>query len=316
MMKRPATALLATMLLGGSLLSAQNFDVVLSPEQAAELSPEGARHYSDALEKIDRADPAGALEGLAAAAATDPDNIELQFLVAKYGRARAEVTYGEDSLKYYDMAEMALRRLLGNPRLGPEERARVRRESERIRDGKEKLRARDDARLKDGFKLVLQIREDRLEATGIKQKMAEIQGIEDLLKEEDSEEEEQITREDIWIAYGAPGLAIADDTLKAQTNQNPYAQFGAFGAAAGGFGDPFSATGGGGFADPSIPGGFATDGTGGFADPSMPGGFVPGADPFSAGGGGGTGATPYGDPFSASPAPATSSSYGNPIGFK
>jgi hypothetical protein len=261
---------LAGALLGSSVLMAQDFDVMLTPAQHRELSGEALARYNAALDKIDRVDHATALDELAQAAALAADHIELQFLVAKYARHRAEVSYGEESLRCYDMAEMALRRLLGNPRLGPEERTRVRRESERVREGKENLRARDDARLRDGFRLVTQIREERRDRMGITKREAELHGIEQVLRKQEKEEEAKLTKADIWTAFGAPGLAIVDPVAQA-------GPFGAYGQAAAGF-DPFL---GGGF-DPSIPG-MGNPFAGGGTSPSYvpPAGGAGFADPFA-----------------------------------
>lgn len=282
MSRHPLFLFLAGALLGSSVLMAQDFDVMLTPAQHRELSGPALAHYEAALEKIDRVDNATALDELAQAAALSADHIELQFLVAKYARHRAEVTYGEESLRCYDMAEMALRRLLGNPRLGPDERTRVRRESERVREGKERLRARDDARLRDGFRLVVQIREERRDRMGISQRESELHGIEQVLRQQEKEEETKLTKADIWTAFGAPGLAIVDPVAQAGT-------FGAWGQAAGGF-DPFL-SGGGGF-DPSIPG---------MGDPFAGGG----ASPYGAPGGG----AGFSDPFGAPPGGQQPSSY-------
>lgn len=245
--------------------------------RALGLSPKAEAYYMSALEKTDRIDYMGALDDLAMAAATDTGNIELQFSTVKFSRAFAEVTYGEDSVKLYDNAEQALRRLLANPSLGPEERTRVARESERVRMGKDGLRSRDDARLETGFKVVMMVHDERVDRSNLTRiKPASLNALE--TREEETDD--KLKPEDIWAERAAPGAsffdaakALAQGTGSVTTDALGQAALGAdpFAAGAGGGADPFAAPAGGG-ADP-----FGASDPFGNSNAAPP----PAADPFA-----------------------------------
>jgi len=249
-------------------------DLTLSPAEAATL-PESARAaYDRALMLSDRVDFGGAIDSLGEAAAAAPENVDLQFLLVKASRWRAETTYGEESVKYYDLGESAIRRLLSNPALGPSDRTRVRRESERITAGQENLRARDEARKESGFKLVSAIRQERALRSGLIEEQTNPFAIDALLEEPKAAEEEtkKVSASDIWSMFAAPGYEAP----------KPAGAVPPGGAPGGGFVDPFA--GGGGFAaqDP-----FATPSGDPFGAPvggGDPFGAPPAADPFSGGG--------------------------------
>ncbi len=243
-------------------------DLRLKPAQIEQLSPGARASYQKAQQLADRIDYAGAIDAVAESAAASPEMVDLQFMLIKAARWRAETTYGEESVKYYDHAETAIRRLLSNPTLGPVERARVRRESERVTTGQENLRARDDARNEAGFKLVLNIRTERLAASGLAERSDNPFGIASILEQKDATvEDDRLTAADIWPTYAAPGFEFPRPQLPQQ------GQFFAFGGEFGN--DPFA----GGGADPF--GGGGADPFGGGGDPFGGGG----ADPFGGGGG-------------------------------
>lgn len=253
--------------------SDQGFRVMLAPDQVETLNQVARGHYEEALRMADHVQYEAAVDEVAQAAAAAPDHVELQFLLAKMARGHAEITYGEESLRYYDLAATALRRLLSNPALGPEERIRVSRESDRVTEGRETLRVRDDARMKSGFDLVMQIHRQRRLRSGLEVAQSERGTIDSYLApQEETEESEALTKEDVWPVLGAPGLAL--DVLRpVQYIQPGYGAFpGAYGAEygayPGAYPQPYGAT----------PYGAAPYG----ADP---GAFdTPGADPFSGGG--------------------------------
>lgn len=267
----------------GSMASAQIFQYGLNDAEKATLSPMARASYEEAVFEFDRVNTDAALEQLAVAAAIDTNHISLQFLLVNFARRRAEVNYGEQSMGYYDMAESALRRLLANPDLDPAQRSRVNRESERIREGKEGIRRRDEARLTSGLEVMRHVRNERLVRTGIAARAAEIRSIDEDLRVSDPVVEEGPTLATVWPILGAPGLAI-------DLNPPPPQQFGGmWGMDARGMG----------MMDPTMMYGGWDDGAGGRGGGFGPGpaaapfGAAPGADPFGAPGGG------FGDPFAA-----------------
>lgn len=255
----------------------------LSEEKVASLSPASKESYDRAQYLADRVDFGGAIDALGESASSSPESVDLQFLLVKAARWRAETTYGEESVKYYDLAESAIRRLLANPALGPVDRTRVRRESERVTTGQENLRARDQARGDTGFKLVTLIRQERALRSGLMDDQGNPFAIDALLKEEEAAEEtKKTTAAQIWSMMGAPGYEPPRPAVPAAGAPG---QLGG-----GGFSDPFLTGGGGGFAgtDPfAAPTGDPFGAPAGGADPFA----APAGDPF---GGGGAAA---GDPF-------------------
>ncbi len=307
---RFATLLLASTLLAVSNAPAQRGDALpvrdevmsfdLEKEQLRDLNEEAEEYYRSSLNKADHVDYFGAVNDLSKAAAAQPLHIDLQFLLVKNARKAAEISYGEDSVRFYDYAESALRRLLANPDLGPNERARARRESERVRSGKDAVRARDKQRNDTGFELVKQIHHERLIDNGLTKKQG-TESIADVLKGREKKDTiiERINKSEIWGVLGAPGLntpeaqQAAAGTATAVAGAAPATAFGtpppAAGAAPAGANqtfqakNPFESGGAGGAGDPFSSAGSADPfaGGGGASDPFAGGGAQ---DPFSAGG--------------------------------
>ena len=248
--------MLAAILGFASPSPAQNLGVMLSPEQFQALPQDARPFYQRALEHADRIDYQGAVDEMAHAAELAPNNIEIQFLVEKCARYLAEISYDEVSLKNFDYAETALRRLLANSTLGPEERARALRESQKISESKNGLRARDEQRLKDGLDLVMSIHDRRLESSS-----GSNEGAQKLLEQSRERTQKQQDEESIY-----PWMRITGE-LGSGSGGGGVAAAGAALAAGAGVPDPF-ATGGG---------EAAVDTSGGFGDAG--GGFDPFANP-------------------------------------
>lgn len=191
-----------------SPVGAQMIDASLESAERSALNSSAREAYDRAMQYFDRVNLEAGIEALAVAAEADEDHIAVQFLLARYARARAEWAYGEEALRHYDLAETALRRLLANPDLDPGDRSRVTRESERIREGKEALRARDEARMSSGMGVMTRVRRERLERTGIAQRQREAEGIDDAMRAAPELEDTRLTMDDIWPGLAAPGLAV------------------------------------------------------------------------------------------------------------
>ncbi|MCB2155832.1 hypothetical protein KQI84_13190 [bacterium] len=232
----------------------QDLGAVLTPEQYQALPEDSVTYYNRAMERADRIDYQGAVDDMAHAAELAPNHIELQFLLEKWSRYMAEITYGEDSLKNYDYAETALRRLLANSSLGPEERARALRESQKVSESKNSLRARDEQRLKDGLSLVMDIHDMRLESSS-----ASDAGAKKLLEQslDRKQTEKEQTEVYPWARITGemgPGSSAGAAVAGAAAN-----------AAGAGVADPFADPGAGGAPiadDPFAGGGFGGDGGG------------------------------------------------------
>ncbi|MEQ8821149.1 MAG: hypothetical protein RLY93_12980 [Sumerlaeia bacterium] len=266
---------------------------VLSEENEQELPSSAARLYEEALELADHIDYPNAVRTLVEAGEAAPEHIELQFVIVRWARYMGEVSYGDTSLRYFDYAEEALRRLLSNSAIGPEERSRALTEATRVRGSKDSLRERDQERMESGGLLVDNIRSFRIEtASG---------PYADNLRERERGDVESREREEEEKEPKANPFAKAPGE-DIQLSAAPQAIRGAAGGLNPQFGgaDPF-----GGGADPFAAGGGGADPFGGGADPFAAGGG--GADPFGGGGGadpfgGGGGADPFGggggaDPF-------------------
>lgn len=230
----------------------QDLRVMLDLERHQALPEDALSYYNRALERADRIDYQGAVEDLARAAELAPNHIELQFLLEKWSRYMAEITYGEDSLKNFDYAETALRRLLANSTLGPEERTRALRESQKISEGKNSLRARDEQRLKDGMNLVLTIQEQRLERTGDA-------GSEKLLEQRRSRDQQEEEEQSV-----SPWSYIVGELTPGSGGMAGAVAGAAAGAAGGGVPDPFAVGEEPIADDPFAAGGFGGDAGGGF----------------------------------------------------
>ncbi|MFH0792482.1 MAG: hypothetical protein V2A74_00455 [bacterium] len=133
--------------IGAIAIRGQLFDdVLLTPEARQRLTPAAAEAYQKAVDNLDHIDYGGAIENLAKAAQAAPRHEELQFLTVKFAIQRARVTYAEDSLKYYAIAEAAIQRILDFPRLNDEDRLRVQVNLEVVRNEKARVYERDSKR--------------------------------------------------------------------------------------------------------------------------------------------------------------------------
>jgi len=125
----------------------QVFDtVLLSPESRQQLPPAAAEAYRQAVLDLDHINYIQAIENFAKAAQAAPRHEELQFLTVKFAIQRARVTFAEESLKYYAIAEAALQHILDLPHLKDEDRQRAQLSLEVVRNEKARVYERDSKR--------------------------------------------------------------------------------------------------------------------------------------------------------------------------
>lgn len=257
----------------------------VSDKDYSELPSEAQVLLDQANLFADRVDFKTAREKLAEAASAAPNSIPLQFLLLKTSRRAAESSYGDESLMHFERASDALRRLTSNSRLSPEERLRVSRESERVREGIDTYRERDAKRLEDGFDFVLTIhdeRRQRFESTFEKPIQPAAPTIDEILNPPPPLPPSDVAVPDseIWAELNAPGLSLP---VVKKLFTNALNQGGGFGPGGFGPGGPVEF----GPVDPTASGFQAFDPATGtsFQPAPQPGGFPsPGGFPGNAGG--------------------------------
>lgn len=151
---------------------ALDYSLMLEQSEAASLPPEALAHYEEAAFFNERAAYEIVVVKLDEAAREAPNHIPIQFLTLQRARDRAEVYYSgaiyapaADNMDYtsppwrtaepmIDIAEQAASRLLANPELSIEEKRRVERDAETLRELKNTISERDRARLEAGDDVV------------------------------------------------------------------------------------------------------------------------------------------------------------------
>lgn len=106
--KGVAIGMVAFLVLLGSLVVSQEI-MLLEQRDVERLGSEVRVLYEKAVESLDRIDPISAIEYLEQAVNLNPEVVELDFLLARLACDRARLTYGDESVKYYNIAEKALK---------------------------------------------------------------------------------------------------------------------------------------------------------------------------------------------------------------
>jgi hypothetical protein len=115
-------------------------------EDLPKMKPEARPYYDKALYYLDHVDPEMAITQLQKAAAIDPELTSLDYLLVEMALERAQITYGETSVKYYDIAETAINDILKNPKISDADRQDAERRLKLIRSEREKVSERDARR--------------------------------------------------------------------------------------------------------------------------------------------------------------------------
>jgi hypothetical protein len=174
-----------------SMASAIDWTEMLLPEEEDRLSPEARAIYDEAWFFNDRAALDETVRLLAEAAALAPGHVELQFLLLKRARNRADVYFSaakffpvkegmdyatpphQTAEPYFDIADAAIQRLNANPTLNSEQRRRLEAATRNIEEERANLAARDNARFETAFALVEEIRTARLEINELNRETAD-----------------------------------------------------------------------------------------------------------------------------------------------
>lgn len=180
-------ALIAALLFASATASA-NIDGLkgLMPPEAEERLTASARAlYHDALEHRDHINHYEAAASIAAAAAEQPDHIELNLLAMRYNLRAGQATWGQDSARFFETADLIVKRLTLNRDLSTEQRDQVLRANNELNGSpavpatatvperaakpgaRETILQRDAARLESGLKLMAIIAEERREERGL-----------------------------------------------------------------------------------------------------------------------------------------------------
>jgi hypothetical protein len=115
-------------------------------EDLPKMKPEARPYYDKALYYLDHVDPESAITQLQQAAAIDPELTSLAYLLEEMALERARVTYGETSVKYYDIAETAINDILKNPKISDADRQDAERKLKLIRSERDNVAERDARR--------------------------------------------------------------------------------------------------------------------------------------------------------------------------
>jgi hypothetical protein len=283
---------------------------LLTEAQIAALPPSAREEYLEALKAMDFIRYKDAADSLIRAARRAPEAVDLNILAAEVAGRWGEITYGEESVRYYEAGLEILERIQ-HQEMGGTNRGRVAEQLDIHREALATVSTRDEARMSTGFRLMQTVRRERLQrAVRDTDEGAETLLGRDRKAEEKGDADYEKRAGEIWPQFAAPSRYVPP-----RFNPN-LQQFGGFGMYGGMGMDPMM-MGGGYMADPAMMyggdpmmmgggnamyGGGAAGGFGG-GDPFAAGGdpFATGGDPF--GGGGGYAGDPFGgggaagDPF-------------------
>jgi hypothetical protein len=146
-LKKHALLFIAISLLAGvALLSVALEFSPVPKEDLPKIKPEARAYYDKALFFLDHVDPEMALGQLEKAVVISPDVLSLDYLLLDLAVRRAAITYGEDSVKYYNIAENAINEILKNPKISDTDRQEAEHQLKIIRSEREKIPERDARR--------------------------------------------------------------------------------------------------------------------------------------------------------------------------
>ena len=151
--KGVASGIVALFVLLGSLVVSQEI-MLLEQRDVERLGSEAQALYEKAVESLDKIDPISAIEYLEQAVKLNPEVIELDFLLARLACDRARRTYGDESVKYYNIAERALKLVQAQKDLNGEIVQRVAKNLEIVERERGAIPQRDARRYTFGAKFI------------------------------------------------------------------------------------------------------------------------------------------------------------------
>ncbi len=151
--KGVASGIVALLVLLGSLVVSQEI-MLLEQRDVERLGSEAQALYEKAVESLDKIDPISAIEYLEQAVKLNPEVIKLDFLLARLACDRARRTYGDESVKYYNIAERALKLVQAQKDLNGEILQRVAKNLEILERERRAISERDARRYTFGAKFI------------------------------------------------------------------------------------------------------------------------------------------------------------------
>ncbi len=164
--KGVASGIVALLVLLGSLVVSQEI-MLLEQRDVERLGSEAQALYEKAVESLDKIDPISAIEYLEQAVKLNPELVELDFLLARLACDRARRTYGDESVKYYNIAERALKLVQAQKDVNGENLQRVAKNLEIVERERRAIPERDARRYTFGAMFIAARAKMLLPKTGV-----------------------------------------------------------------------------------------------------------------------------------------------------
>lgn len=130
-------------------------DTLLSEAEAARLPQEAVASYEKAVQSYDRVDRDMGVMHLEEAAKAAPEFLPLQFILVQRARDRGRFHSGHQALKYFDIAEQAVQRILAQPELTLEQKRNAEDQLRFIQNARETQASKDKKKAELGFQAVV-----------------------------------------------------------------------------------------------------------------------------------------------------------------
>lgn len=156
--KNPLLALVAILLfchpVGWCAITGEG-DTLLSEDNVARLPQEALASYQKAVRSYDRIDRDMGVMHLEEAAKAAPEFLPLQFILVQRARDRGRFHSGHQALKYFDIAEQAVQRILAQPELTLEQKRNAEDQLRFIQNSRETQASKDKKKAELGFQAVV-----------------------------------------------------------------------------------------------------------------------------------------------------------------
>lgn len=125
----------------------------LTPPEVTRLSKESMREYELGLDAIDKINNEKALKHFVKAVELQPKHVQLRFVVVQLSHYLGDGAMGDESVKYYEIADKNLRAIVKSAKLNKRERSRADKSLDKIDRLRKSIVERDENRLKYGLEL-------------------------------------------------------------------------------------------------------------------------------------------------------------------
>jgi hypothetical protein len=130
-------------------------DTLLTEAEVARMPKEAQASYQKALRSYDRIDRDMGVIYLEEAAKAAAEFIPLQFILVQRARDRGRFHSGHQALKYFDIAEQAVQRILAQPELTLEQKRNAEDQLRFIQNARETQAAKDKKKAELGFRAIV-----------------------------------------------------------------------------------------------------------------------------------------------------------------